>query len=162
MLKTLSLFALLLLMGYSLTSANTYKCQRPDNSVFFTDDPSLGPDECPMERVTDLPLIGIMQEPSQRYDSVPKSDNAVTSEKKDDNVKSFETLKSEATALFAQFRSAHTTIHKSRKRYKKWKARQKLIEIEAQKQNLLSAIDRSALRQSDKEELQEVLSSMTE
>jgi hypothetical protein len=161
MLKTLSLFALLLLMGYSLTSANTYKCQRPDNSVFFTDDPSLGPDECPMERVTDLPIIGIMQEPSQRYDSVPKSDNAVTSEKNDDKEKSYENIKSEVEKLASQFLSTRRRVLKSQNKTK-WEARQKLIEIREQKKNLLTEIDRSALRYSEKEELQEILSSTIE
>lgn len=159
MLRILSFSTLILIVGFNLAWADTYKCQLSDDTVFYTDNPYLGPDDCPLERVTDLPLIGIMQEPSQPSDLRVESVLAEISAKNVETRKAIADLNAESEKLVGQFRSTLLRISNSNSRGG-GAASQELIEIRVLKKELLSEIDRSALGYYEKEEIKGALSAV--
>jgi hypothetical protein len=161
MLKFLLFSTLILIVGSDLALADTYKCQLSDDTVFYTDDPYLGPDDCPLERVTDLPLIGIMQEPSQQSDLRVGSVLEEISAKNVATKKAIADLNAESEKLVDQFHSALLRISNSNSRGR-GVATQQLMEIRALKKDLLGEIDRSAFSYYEKEEIKGVLSVIKE
>ena len=81
---------------YGVSLADTFKCTRPDGSVFFTDDPSQVPRSCVVEKIIEVPSAGTItdtplqpQTPSMEEPSLPQT--------KPEVVKSFASFKIEAT-----------------------------------------------------------------
>jgi hypothetical protein len=163
MLKIISCSVLLLLIvSTGLSLADTFKCTRPDGSVFFTDDPAQVPEGCLIERVTDLPPVGILPDTPLRQPQTPNAERPIVPRTQAGAMKSFESFKSDATLLVAKFQSARRRVATSSFVTDRLEARRELTDIRKQKENLLSEIDKASFISSEKRELESILSAITE
>lgn len=153
---------LLLIMSSGLSLADTFKCTRPDGSVFFTDDPSHVPTGCVVERVKDLPPVGIIPDAPSNQPPGPSANKAIVPLTQTGQTKSFESFKTEAALLVEKFQSAHHSSVKSSFARDQLKAKRELTDIKAQKIGLLSEISQAALSSSEKRELEILLTPITE
>ena len=97
--RILAVVTLLTLMTSSLSWGDIFKCQLPDGSTFFTDSPELASADCKMQRVTELPVLGIMQgSPAAPAPTTPSA-STNPSGKKSQEGNTFEALKSEVDSL---------------------------------------------------------------
>ncbi len=157
-----SVLFLLLVMSAGLALAETFKCTRPDGTVFFTNDPSQAPSGCVIERVTDLPPLGIIPDAPTQQPAAPGKGDLSASKAPTDNKKLFVPYKNEATLLVEKFQSARQRVYRSSFVADKLQARKELADIRAQKAVLLSEIEQLPLSSSEKTELKNLLSPITE
>lgn len=157
-----SVLFLLLIMSGNLAMAETFKCTRPDGTVFFTNDPSQVPSGCVIERVTDLPPLGIIPDAPLQQPAAPGKGRSSASQAQTSQKKLFEPYKNEATILVERFKSARQSVYRSSFVTDKLQARRELVDIRAQKASLLSEIKQSSLSPSEKKELENLLSTITE
>lgn len=164
MLKIISCFTmfLLLIMSGGLALADTFKCTRPDGTVFFTNDPSQAPSGCVIERVTDLPPLGIIPDAPMQQPAAPVKRRSSASQAQTAEKNLFEPYKNEAALLVEKFQSARQSVFRSSFVTDKLQARRELTDIRAQKAGLLSEIKQSSLSPSEKTELENLLSTITE
>ena len=161
MYRILAAAALLTIMTTSPSWADIFKCQLPDGSTFFTDSPELASADCKMQRVTELPVLGIMQGSPAAPASTTSSASANPSGKKNPEGKTFEAFKSEVDLLAEQFKSSQRRAWRGRVANKQ-EARRDLKDIRAQKQELQSAVTQSTLSNSEKQALLGTLATITE
>lgn len=159
--RILAVVTLLTLMTSSLSWADIFKCKLPDGSTFFTDSPELATTDCKMQRVTELPVLGIMQGSPAAPASSSSSASASPSGKKSQEAKSFEVFKSEVDVLTEQFKSSQRRAWRGRVA-NKLEARRDLTDIRAQKQKLQSEVTQSNLSNTEKQELLGTLATITE
>jgi hypothetical protein len=153
-----SVWFLLLIMSGGLALADTFKCTRPDGTAFFTNDPAQAPSGCVIERVTELPPLGIIPDAPRQQPAAPGKERSSAAKKQD----LFTPYKNEATLLVERFQSARRMAVKSSFVADKLQARQELADIRAQKASLLSEIEQLPLSSSERTELKNLLSTITE
>jgi len=159
---TCSVLFLLLIMSDRPSLADTFKCTRPDGSVFYTDDPSQVPRGCIIKRVKDLPPVGVVPETLLNQPPAPNAEKSISPQAQAGKMKSVESFKNEASLLVEKFQSARHRAFSSSFVTDKLQARRELADIKAQKTLLLNEIDQSSLRSSEKVELESLLSIITE
>ena len=157
MARILTLSALLMLWTVSLTSADIFKCQKPDGTIIFTDKSSNA--DCKLERVEALPLLGTISDSVPAGASVPATGSAKPAASGGN--KTYEDFKGEVSLLVEQFTSARRGTMRGLAKYK-LAARRDLTEIRARKGSLTSEIQRSSLSSREKQELTEALATITE
>jgi hypothetical protein len=164
MLKIISYYVLLLLLIMSdrPALADTFKCTRPDGSVFYTDDSSQVPRGCIIERVKDLPPVGVVPGAPLSQPLAPSAEKSTVPQAQAGKMKSIESFKNEASLLVEKFQSARHRAFSSSFVTDKRQARRELADIKAQKKLLLNEIDQSSLSSSEKVELNSLLSIVTE
>lgn len=163
MLKIISCSVLfLLIVSNGLSLADTFRCTRPDGSVFFTDDPSQVPKGCLIERVKDLPPVGIIPDTPLKQPQAPDAERSIVPQTQTGAMKSFESFKSDATLLVEKFQSARHRVVTSSFVTDQLEARRELTDIRKQKESLLSEIDQSSFNSSEKRELESILSAIIE
>lgn len=155
-----SVLFLLLIVSGGLALADTFRCTRPDGTVFFTNDPSQAPSGCVIERVTDLPPLGIIPDAPLQQPAAPSNGSSSLAQAAEKNL--FEPYKNEATLLVERFKSAREKVYRSSFVADKLQARQELADIRGQKASLLSEIEQLPLSSSEKTELENLLSTITE
>jgi len=166
MLKTISFCGLLLAMVTGLAHADVYRCKGSDGSIIFTDNQSNIPPECQVDVVRDLPYSG--EDPSSPSTAVKQrsaTQRPVTTteqEQRETVENAYESLKEEAQSLADQFASTRRNVFRSTLVKNKQIARRELTEIRAQKSRMLSEVDQSTLNRSQKNEIREILLSITE
>ena len=142
----------------NLASAEIFKCQQPDGTIVFTDNSAAA--DCKLERV-ELPPLNIMSDTSLSRGAAPSASGPRPARSGEKSAKTYEEFKSEASLLVERFTSARRrTMHGLV--VNKLKARRDLTDIRAQKTRLVDEIEKSSLRRSEKHELQERLSTITE
>lgn len=154
-----SFLLLIFVMANDLSLADTFKCTRPDGSVFFADDPSQVPKDCVIERVNLPPVENV---PDTQQPPVPSAEISIAPQTRPDGMKSFETFKSEAELLVEKAQSARRDIARSSFVADEMKAMRELADIKVQKNGLLGEIKQSSLKSSEKEELERLLSPIGE
>lgn len=159
--RILAAAALLTIMTTSPSWADIFKCQLPDGSTFFTDSPELATADCKMQRVTELPVLGIMQGSPAAPASTTTAVSSGTSGKKGQEAKAFEAYKSEIDLLAEQFKSSQRRAWRGRV-VNKLEARRELTDIRAQKQKLQSEVTQSPLSNTEKQVLLGKLATITE
>jgi hypothetical protein len=159
--RILAAAALLTIMTTSPSWADIFKCQLPDGSTFFTDSPELATADCKMQRVTELPVLGVMQGSSAVSAPTTPSARASPSGKQGQEAKTFEALKSKVDMLAEQFKSSQRRAWRGRVANKQ-EARRELKDIRAQKQELQSEVTQSTLSNSEKQALLGTLATITE
>jgi hypothetical protein len=162
MLKIISCSALFLIfvMFNGLSLADIFKCTRPDGSIFFADDPSKVPRGCVIERIKYLPPVEKV--PDTQQPPVPSAEISLAPQTQPGEMKSFESFKSEAALLVEKFLSARHRMARSSFVADELKAMRELADIKVQKTGFLSEIKQSSLSSSEKEELESLLSPITE
>jgi hypothetical protein len=161
-LRVFSCSVLLLIMAGGLAGADTFKCKRPDGTIIFTNDPSQAPSDCLLERVKDLPPIGIIPDYTPPTASVPSEKRLVAPQTEIDDTKSFNALKSEAARLVEEFQSARRRAMHSSLVKDQLVAKRELTEIRVQKTMMLSELDQASLSAAEQQELEGLLSAITE
>lgn len=163
MLKIISCSVLFLIfvMFNGLSLADIFKCTRPDGSVFFADDPSKVPKGCVIERIKSLPPP-VEKVPDTQQPPVPSAEISIAPQTQPGEIKSFESFKSEAALLVEKFLSARHRMARSSFVADELKAMRELADIRVQKKDFLSEIQQSSLSSSEKEELESLLSPITE
>lgn len=159
--RILAVVTLLVLMTSSLSWGDIFKCQLPDGSTFFTDSPELASADCKMQRVTELPVLGIMQGSPTAPASTTSSASANPSGKKSQEGKTFEAFKGEVDLLAEQFKSSQRRAWRGRVANKQ-EARRELTDIRAQKLKLQSEVTQSPLSNAEKQTLLGTLATITE
>lgn len=166
MLKYFSFCALLLIMTTCLSYADLYRCKSSDGSTIFTDNQSNIPPECQVDVMRDLPYNGVTPSspsPSVKQRSATQRPVPKTEQEPLENVeKVYSSLKEEAEILVDQFASSRRKVFRSTKVKNKQTARRELNEIRTQKGSLLSEVDQSILNRAQKNEVREILASITE
>jgi soluble cytochrome b562 len=161
MYRILVVAALLTVMTTNPSRADIFKCQLPDGSTFFTDSPELASADCKMQRVTELPVLGVMQGSPAAPASTTSSASSSPSGKKGQEAKTFAAFKSEVDLLAEQFKSSQRRAWRGRVANKQ-EARRELKDVREQKQQMQGAISQSALSTSEKQELLGTLATITE
>jgi hypothetical protein len=162
MTKILAIAALLSIMAISPSWGDIYKCQFPDGRTFFTDSPRLATDDCKLERVNSLPILGILSDaPSSRTSVAPNTAQATSSGAGENEAKSYETFKNEVLALVEQFQYTRRGTMRGLTA-KKLKARRELTDIRAKKASLAYEIEQSPLSRTEMQELRGLLAEITE
>jgi hypothetical protein len=164
MLRILSclIVLLVLILSDGLSLADTFKCTRPDGSVFFTNDPSQAPRDCVIEEVKELPPVGVIPDSPIKQPPKPTAKKPVAPQTVTGEMKSFESFKSEAALLVEQFQSARHRAVKSSFVTDKLQARREMTDIKVQNKDLLSEINQSSLSNAEKSELTSLLSPINE
>lgn len=165
MLKALCGSALLLLVFSGVSWADTYKCTRPDGSIFFTDDLSQVPKGCTIERVENLRFIQKPPEPPAGEAPMPNAGEAPTPSAQDSLVPeeqpgdttSFDALKDEATQLGEEYRNARRKISGYAYVSDDVKMKYELSQIKARANALRDEINQSSLSSAEKQELESLL-----
>jgi hypothetical protein len=162
MFKLAELTVLLLILASGLAGADTFKCKLPNGTIIFTNDPSQAPADCQIEKVGNLPPLGVIPDAPPQPAPTASTQKPGAPPAQDDGTKSFDVLRTEATALVEQFQSArHRLIHSSFAA-DQLKARRELAGIREQKTNLQSEIAQSSLSVSEKQEINDLLSAISE
>ena len=159
--RILTVAILLSMIAINSSWADIFKCNLPDGSIFFTDSPELASADCKMQRVTELPVLGIMQGSPVAPGSTTPSASASPSGGKGQEAKTFDAFKSEVDTLAEQFKSSQRRAWRGRVANKQ-EARRELKDVRAQKQQMQGAITQSALSTSEKQELLGTLATITE
>lgn len=166
MLKTLSFCSLLLVLALGSTHADTYRCKDADGVVIFTDNPANLPPGCQTDVVKELPSNGIspsvLSRPVKQRATTQRPASTTEQKQQQSAESAFDTLKSEAESLVAQFVSTRRRVFRSVMTKDKLKARRELKEIRVQKRRLLSEVEQSTLSRSQRKTVKETLSSITE
>lgn len=157
-----SVLCLLLVMPAGMALADTFKCTRPDGTVFFTNDPAQAPSGCVIERVTDLPPLGIIPDAPAPRPAVPGKGRSSAARAKTAEKTVFARYENEATRLVESFQSARQRVYRSSFVADKRQARQELTDIRARKASLLSEIRQAPLSSAEKTALENRLSAITE
>lgn len=162
--RILALAALLLFMAISPSWADIFKCQQPDGTIIFTDDPGQASADCKMERVTDLPILGIIRDSAvvSTPSATLPAPNLSKGKTAADAAKSFETFESEVTQLVEQASSARRRAFRSAFVADEQKARRELAELKTQASDLQGEIQKSGLRSAEKQTLSEKLATITD
>ncbi|MCM2265969.1 MAG: hypothetical protein NDI73_12345 [Desulfuromonadales bacterium] len=155
------LFVVLIMSG-GLSLADTFKCTRPDGSVFYTDDPAQVPSGCAIERVKEPPPIGIIPEPPLKQPLVPGVEGPVTPPPQASGTRPFDSFKNEAAQLFEEYQAARHKVVQTSFVADEQVARRELFAIKARASDLRSEINQSSLSGSEKRELEVLLSPITE
>ena len=156
---------MLLLSSLSnVVAADIFKCQRPDGTTIFTDDPGQATADCKLERITDPPVLGVIPDAAvaRTPSTTPPESTPSGGEAAVDAAKLFETFESEVKQLVEQSRSARRRAFRSAFVADKQKARQELAELKTQANKLHGEIQKSELRSSEKQTLLEKLATVTE
>jgi len=157
-----SVLLLFLILSNGLSLADTFKCTQPDGSVFFTNDPSQVPGGCVIERVTGLPPIGIIPDTPLKESPVPGVERSIPPKTPIGESKSFESFRSEAELLVERFKSAQRSYFHSTLVADKLVSRRELTGIREKQTVLANEIAQSPLSRAEKQNLQELLSPITE
>jgi hypothetical protein len=160
MTRILTTTALLILWTVSLAGADIFKCQQPDGTIVFTDKTSNA--DCKLERVEDLPILGVLPDAPQRPSSAPSSGAGVAPQSSENGSKSYESFESEVSALVEQYQSARSYLHRANIVKNKQAARRDLADIKAQMNSLANEIEQSSLSRGEKRGLQEKLAVVSE
>jgi len=139
-----------------MAGAETFKCRRSDGTVMYTNDPAQAPGDCVMEKVTDLPPIGILPE-APRQPAAPQSAARSTPPPAD-----FALFKSEAQGLVDDYQSTRQRVFRSSLVKDQQEAKRQLAELRVQRDGLLAAIDQAALSVAEREELAGLLAVISE
>ena len=142
----------------SLAEAEMYKCTRADGTVLFSDNPAQSSGDCTMERVEELPPLGILPDTPPRPVSPPAAGRTAAPPTGADQIKSFDAFKSEAEQLIDQYNDAKRRSIRYSLVIHKQKALHELTDIRAKKTTLLGDIDQSAMSDDDKQQLRAILS----
>jgi hypothetical protein len=148
----------LVIIAVSLAGAEIYKCTRADGTVLFSDNPAQSSGDCTMERVEDLPPLGILPDTPPRPVSPPAAGRTAAPPTGADQIKSFDAFKSEAEQLIDQYNDAKRRSIRYSLVIHKQKALHELTDIRAKKTTLLGDIDQSAMSDDDKQQLRAILS----
>ena len=164
MLKSLSSCALMLVLATGLIHADVYQCKDAKGTLVLTDAPSNFLSECKLTE--DLPLINVVPSipspPIKQKKTIrpPASKDGVESREKVDS--EYRSLKEDAETLVREFHSTRSRIFNAPNQQKRFQARKALTEIQSQKGSLLSEVDQSILKRTQKKEVKEILASITE
>lgn len=162
MLRIISCFILLIfIIAKGMSLAETFKCTRPDGSVFFTNDPSQVPSGCVVEKITEDPSIGTAPDTTLQPQT-PSAGDQILTQKKSEAIRTFASFEIEAENLIERFQSARHSVVRSSFVTEQLKARRELVDIKKQKESLLREIDQSSLKSPEKEQLNRLLSQINE
>jgi len=139
-----------------MAGAETFKCQRPDGTVMYTNDPAQAPGDCVMEKVTDLPPIGTLPE-APRPSAAPSTVARPTPPQAD-----FALFKSEAQRLVDDYQDTRQRVFRSSLVKDQLEAKRQLAELRAQRDGLLVAIEQATLSVAEREELAGLLAVISE
>ena len=153
--------ALLIIAG-SLAGAEMYKCTRADGTIYFSDSPVQSSGDCRMERVEELPPLGIIPDSPPQPAAPASAQRADAAPAGAAQTRSFAAFKDEAVPLVDQFDAAKRRSIRYSVVIDKQKALHELADIRAKKHALVNEIDQSALSDSEKQELRDVLAAITE
>lgn len=164
--KTCLFCSLLLVTTTSLASADIYRCKDADGTFIFTDNPSNAPQGCQVDVVSDLPYNDVSPSnpsPPVKQGVTTQRPASTTKQTQQETVENtYASLKEEAGSLVEQFVSTRSKAFRSTKVKNKQKARRLLTEIRTQKVSLLSEVDQSTLNRSQKKEVREILTKITD
>jgi hypothetical protein len=150
-------------MSGSLSWADTYKCTRPDGSIFFTDDLSQVPKGCAIERVENLRPIGKPPEPPVNEAPMPdetpvfRTEDATPPQVLSHNMRLFKNLKSQAVRIGDEYQALRRKLHGYSYVKDDIRTKQELSEIRKQAELLRDEINESPLSSSEKQELESLL-----
>lgn len=157
-------FFLVMFNGPSL--AEIYKCEDAQGITVYTDDSSKIPRDCVKEQIVELPQLNVIpaqpSPPGEQSIKEPPLVPATHPASHDHGDRSYSYLKNEAVSLVEAFDSARKNSYHSSLLKNKQKARQTLSEIRSQKSSLLIKVESSPLTKSQKKEISELLSSITD
>ncbi|NJC88086.1 MAG: hypothetical protein FIB02_06060 [Desulfuromonas sp.] len=152
----------LVIISCGLSWADTFKCTRSDGSVFLTNDPAQVPKGCAIERVKDLPPVGVLPQAPAPPHSVPVQERAVPQQMRGEEARSFESYVGEAVQLVEKFHATRRDMVTSSFVADELKARHDLADIRGQANDLRKEISRAELSGSEKRKLDELLAPITE
>lgn len=158
---------LVFLLVFSITAvdlswADVFRCRRPDGSVFLTNDPAQVPKGCTIERVNDLPPLGVLPDTSAKAPSPAVAEKSTAAQAQSGEARTFESLISDAVQLAEKARAARHRIATSSFVADEMNARRELADIKGQANTLRQEISRAGLSGSEKRKLDEVLAPITE
>lgn len=145
---------LLMLATASLAGADIFKCRLPDGTIVFADNPVAA--DCTMERVEDLPVLGVLPEAPARPPAAPTAADS-GSQASDRGVKPYEAYASEVSALVEQHQAARKRLYRASLARDKQEARSELSDLKAQMSSLADEIEQSELSGAEKRALLEQL-----
>ena len=163
MIKIMVVAIALLLVDCGLAStADMYKCTRPDGTSYFSNSAAQPYGDCRMEKVEELPPLGTIQDnavqPAPSPVSKPSAAPAVVA----GNSQTYDAYSNEARQLVDLYKDAkRRSVHYSTV-VQKQKALRELKEFRANKTTLLSEIDQATISDDEKQQLKEVLSQIME
>lgn len=153
-----AVFVFLLIFG-GVSWAGTYKCTRPDGSVFYSNDPSQVPKGCVIERIDQLPPIGAFPDPQP---AVPDPGRAARQPPQPETENAFAAYARETELLFEQFQDARQRAVRSTLVADKLAARRELADIRARAGVLRNEISQAPLSAQEKQTLEDKLTAITE
>lgn len=157
--RILTLMLLLLVLTQSWAVAETFRCERADGTVIYTDDPAKAPPGCEPQQVEDLPDINIVPAQPSPATAKPSRDKpSKAAQGHDQNSRSAEALEKEAETLATQFEATRTELYRSILAKDKQKARRELTEIRGERDRLQEELNRSSLNRDQKARIAEILS----
>jgi len=163
MLKITVVAIALLLVDCGLAStADMFKCTRPDGTSYFSNSAAQPYGDCRMEKVEDLPPLGTIQDNAVRSappsGSKPPAAPAVVS----GNSQAYDAFSNEARQLVDQYKDAKRRAVYYSTVVQKQKAHRDLSEVRTRKTMMLGEIDQATISDSEKQQLREVLSQVME
>jgi hypothetical protein len=115
-----------------------------------------------IERVNESPPAGIFPDTPSSPPLVPSADKPNVRQILTGEMKRFESFKNDAALLVERFKSARQNAVKSSFVKDKLKARRELADIKMMKESLRSEINQSSLSSSEKMELENLLSTISD
>lgn len=163
MLKIMVVAIVLLLVDSGLAStADIYKCTRPDGTSYFSNSAAQPFGDCLMEKVEDLPPLATIQDNAVRSAPSPVSKPSAAPAAVAGNSQAYHAFASEARQLVDQYKDAkRRSVHYSVV-VQKQKALRELSGIRAKKTVMLGEIDQATIGDAEKQQLREVLSQVRE
>ena len=152
----------LLIAAGTFSHAAVYKCQRPDGSVVYMDDPGRADRDCRLERIETLPELNILPDPAPQLVPAAKADGQTASPVAEDVANSLASYQEQASRLVDQYQVTRRKMVHSVLAGEQLQARRELAEIRRQKDVLLDEIDRAALSGGEKSRLREQLAPIVE
>jgi hypothetical protein len=156
----------LLMVTSDLSFAAIYRCEDVRGKIVFTDNPANLPQGCQAEYVEDMPELNVttshMSPPDKEKAGGRPQDKTVDEGAPKRVEDEYDVLKGEAEGLVERFLSTRASVYRALSSRSRSKARQALQEVRSQKGPMLSKIDKSTLSHSQKQNIREILASITD
>jgi len=144
------------------STADIYKCTRPDGASYFSNSAVQPFSDCMMEKVEELPPLGTIQDDAVRSAPSPVSKPSAAPAVVAGNSQTYDAYSNEARQLVDLYKDAkRRSVHYSTV-VQKQKALRELKEVRTSKTSLLSEIDQATISDDEKQQLKEVLSQIME
>lgn len=161
--------ALIILLSIIPASADAgiYRCRDAQGKTVYTDDPAYLPPGCAADVVTDLPPLNVVHsppvftpgagKPGVQSPAQPNVKGTATSAEN-----AYDNLKESANSLVEQFKSTRSAIYKARRSTDRDNARRDLEQVRLKKQSMLDNLDGSTLTRSQKADIRQILSQISD